>query len=228
MGARVKVLVGLVATVVAGVTATLAWAAPAEIKTTASDTFSAPSFTHDAGTVAKLIHTGGGPHNVTASDLGPDHQALFRSSTISNGQTPVRGSQYLAAGSYPFVCTRHPGMGATLIVTGTFSQARPTARVKALDRSLRRVVKNDELRARVTITGSEKVVITARFAANNKLASFSKTVVGAGTKTVDLGQSTDQQRIFKHFLKIQRSVPVRITAVPDFGSPARDRTVLKH
>jgi hypothetical protein len=61
-----------------------------------------------------------GPHNVTASDKGPDGKPLFASETIPNGQeSPVTGSRALASGSYAFICTIHPFMQATLNVTDT-------------------------------------------------------------------------------------------------------------
>jgi plastocyanin len=71
-----------------------------------------------------------GPHNVTATDKGPDGKPLFASETIGNGkQAPVGGAQQLAAGSYDFICTVHPFMAATLVVSdrGAPSTAPPPA-----------------------------------------------------------------------------------------------------
>src|SRR4051794_1195008 len=59
-----------------------------------------------------------GPHNVTSNDKGPDGKPLFASKTIKNGeQSPVDGATALKAGSYGFICTVHPFMTATLVVT---------------------------------------------------------------------------------------------------------------
>src|SRR4051794_40583534 len=59
-----------------------------------------------------------GPHNVTADDKGPDGKPLFGSETIKNGeQSVVKGAQGLKADQYSFICTVHPFMTATLLVT---------------------------------------------------------------------------------------------------------------
>src|SRR3954447_7965690 len=59
-----------------------------------------------------------GPHNVTSNDKGPDGKPLFSSQTIKNGeQSVVAGAQSLKAGQYGFICTVHPFMQATLVVT---------------------------------------------------------------------------------------------------------------
>ena len=58
-----------------------------------------------------------GPHNVVASDEGPDGQPLFASKTIENGEdAPVERARQLKTGSYDFICTVHPFMQATLVV----------------------------------------------------------------------------------------------------------------
>ena len=69
-----------------------------------------------------------GPHNVTATDNGPDGKPLFSSNTIKNGeQSAVNGATTLKAGSYPFICTIHPFMQATLVVTDKGGPAPPPA-----------------------------------------------------------------------------------------------------
>lgn len=56
-------------------------------------------------------------HNVTAFESGPDGRRLFRSATISLGETAtVEGVGELTAGQYGFYCTLHPGMTGELIV----------------------------------------------------------------------------------------------------------------
>src|SRR3954469_22712483 len=68
-----------------------------------------------------------GPHNVTADDKGPDGKPLFGSDTIKNGeQSVVKGAEGLKAGQYSFICTVHPFMTATLVVTDR--SAPPAAR----------------------------------------------------------------------------------------------------
>jgi plastocyanin len=92
--------------------------------------FSKTQFTIDRGTVATFQNQDPGisPHDVTAADVGPSGQPLFRSSTITLGQTPVSGTDSLVAGSYRFFCTVHPTeMSGELVVTGT---APPTTNKK--------------------------------------------------------------------------------------------------
>jgi len=87
-------------------------------------------FTIDRGTVASFQNQDPGvsPHDVTAVDVGTDGLPLFRSATINQGQTPVNGTDALAAGSYRFFCTVHPTqMVGELVVTGT---APPTTKKK--------------------------------------------------------------------------------------------------
>src|SRR4051794_36715558 len=67
-----------------------------------------------------------GPHNVTSNDKGPDGKPLFSSQTIKNGeQSPVNGATALKAGRYDFICTIHPIMMATLVVTDRGQPAPP-------------------------------------------------------------------------------------------------------
>ena len=57
------------------------------------------------------------PHDVTAEDRGADGKPLFESSPVTAGQSAtVRGTERLAAGSYGFLCSIHPGMRGTLRV----------------------------------------------------------------------------------------------------------------
>src|SRR3954464_3406188 len=69
-----------------------------------------------------------GPHNVTADDRGPDGKPLFGSETIKNGeQSVVKGAESLKAGQYSFICTVHPFMTATLVVTDRSAPSPPAA-----------------------------------------------------------------------------------------------------
>ena len=67
-----------------------------------------------------------GPHNVTANDKGADGKPLFASETVPAGkEVPVVGAQQLKTGSYSFICTVHPFMQATLMVTANGTPAPP-------------------------------------------------------------------------------------------------------
>src|SRR3954451_18892852 len=89
--------------------------ASAPIIGTGANQYTASDYTINQGEVAQLQVTGS-THNATAHQAGPDGMALFRSPTISTGQSAgVDGTQYLGAGDYTFFCTIHPStMQATL------------------------------------------------------------------------------------------------------------------
>lgn len=108
-----------------GCAAAVAMAAPAQAQTVVEAQvvwrFDALSYTIDQGGAVLFRNRDAaspGPHNVTASDSGADGRPLFASSTVGNGQdAPVTGAERLVTGSYPFICTVHPFMQATLVVT---------------------------------------------------------------------------------------------------------------
>lgn len=57
------------------------------------------------------------PHDVTATEEGPDGRPRFASDTIVQGETArVHGVDLLPLGSYGFLCTLHPEMRGTLEV----------------------------------------------------------------------------------------------------------------
>ncbi len=112
--------ISLAAAALFGVTAASASAAPANVGTTILFTFTAPSYDHEAGTVAKLTYASlFAPHNAVSTQTQPNGENLFDSATISAGQTDINGTQYLPAGDYPFICTIHPFMVSSLKVAGT-------------------------------------------------------------------------------------------------------------
>ena len=152
---RLPGIAGICAAVLAGTAAT-ALGAPATIVGTGRDAFTQPSYDHDGGAVQFSVT--GSTHNVTANAKGPDGKALFRSSTISGGSTPVNGSQYLAPGIYPFFCTVHPDMTSNLVVSGA-PQPRPTVTLTVLDKRLARVLKKSALRVKVSATGGGNVPV---------------------------------------------------------------------
>jgi plastocyanin len=82
------------------------------------DQYGASSYTIDQGQTISFANNDIDSHNVSASGKGPDGNPLFQSDTIGTGQsTGVAGTQYLTSGSYSFICTVHPFMHATLVVT---------------------------------------------------------------------------------------------------------------
>jgi len=195
-------------------------AAPAQIDAGVggADVFSAPPYNHEAGTVATLTWVGSGAHNATATAPGPDGKALFRSDDLIVGSGPIRGTQYLAAGSYPFVCTVHPGMASTLDVTAGTPQARPTVAVKLTSAKIAKVVKKKKLAAKLTLTGGEPATVTARLG-KAKLAAA--TSARSGALALKLSKSAVSK------LAKRKKATIKLDAAVDFGSPATASGQLK-
>ncbi|MGH2983516.1 MAG: cupredoxin domain-containing protein [Solirubrobacterales bacterium] len=218
MRRRRAVLAGAASVAVVGVGAAVAWGAPANIVGQADNTFNASAYSHDGGTVAQLV-VGGSTHNATASATGPDGKALFRSNTISSGNTPVNGTQYLSAGSYPFICTIHPTtMQATLNVTGT-GLPRPTVDLAVTSRKLAKVLKKGKLAVKATTTGAPEVALTA---------ALGKRTIATGT--VPAGGTTAALKLTKpgrQALAGKDKATVKVTGSIDFGAPDTVKAKLK-
>jgi plastocyanin len=209
MRRRGGALAGAACAALLGVWAAVAWGAPAAIVGQGNDTFDAAAYSHDGGTVAQLTVTGSN-HNATASANGPDGKALFRSNTITGGTTPVNGTQYLSAGSYPFICTIHPNMQATLNVTGT-GLPRPTVGLAITSRKLSKVLKKGKLAVKATTTGGPEVALRA---------ALGKRPLAAGT--LPAGRTTTALKLTKagrQALAGKEKATVKVTGTIDFGAP---------
>jgi len=215
---RRRVLAGAAIAAVVGLGAAVAWAAPATIVGQGNDTFNAAAYSHDGGTVAQLTVTGSS-HNATANANGPDGKALFRSNTISGGNTPVNGTQYLSAGSYPFICTIHPTtMQATLNVSGT-GLPRPTVDLAVTSRKLSKVLKKGKLAVKATTTGNPAVALRA---------ALGKRTIATGT--VPAGGTTAAMKLSKagkQALRGKDKATVKVTGSIDFGAPDTAKAKLK-
>jgi plastocyanin len=190
-------------------------------------TFSKDTFTMDQGQVATFQNPGGGiSHNVTGSGNGPDGKSLFRSATITSGQAPVDGTQYLAAGTYHFVCTIHgSSMSADLVVTGNGAPvARPDIAIKVLSRKLDQVVSRGKLKVKVSAsTEGSDVTLTAR-KGFRKLGSKRNIDLTAGaSRKVKLPLTPAG----KNALEDLGSAKVRVTGTVPFGSPATAKRKLR-
>jgi plastocyanin len=214
-GLRGLVAIGLAAGVSA-LAAPGASAAPANITagSGAMDVFVGSPFSHEAGTIAQMTWAGGGPHNATASGQGPDGKALFRSETISSGSTAVNGSQYVALGVYPFICTVHPTtMQANLNVNSGSPLPRPQLALKVKDKSLDKVIDTGKVRVAVTITGgsgeSAKV--------NLKLG---KKTIGSGEASATRTLKVKLTKKGRGALAKKEKAKVKANGSIDFGGPA--------
>lgn len=223
VGTGARKLLGACAAVgaVAAIAAPSSSAAPASIVGTPGNTFDLPTYPHDAGTVAQLTSTGGS-HNATSTAQGPDGQSLFSSTTISGGSTPVNGTQYLALGSYPFICTVHPStMSATLNVNAGTPLPRPDVELKVKTKSLDQALRKAEIKVKVTITGGsgEQAEVDLRL----------------GKKKIGITSTTNTTKVLKialtkkgrRALEKKDKAKVKATASIDFGEPATAKRKLK-
>ena len=207
--------------------ATLAIAAPAASAAPANITagvapdqnvFGAPTFAHEAGTVATVTYVAGGTHNVTANEKGPDGGPLFRSANIISGSAAVRGTQYVPAGGYQFTCTIHLGMSSTLDVTSGTPLARPTVTVKLTSTKIAKVVKKRKLATKVTLQGVEPVTVTAK---------LGKTKLGTGTTSKSGALTLKLANKAVNTLAKKKKATIKLDAAVDFGSPSSTKGKLK-
>jgi plastocyanin len=212
---RIALIVGLA---VAGLMLAtgLAFAASATIIGQADNTFSAPLYNTDQGEVSQF-QVNGGTHNVTSTQTGPDGGPLFRSNTVSGGLTPVSGTQFLAAGSYPFVCTIHPTtMSGTLQVSGNGApQPRPSATLQLNTRKLSKVLKRGRLSVGVNSTAKVDDVVMVAKLGNTPIASRDNLAwfVGQQFDTLQLTKAAQNK------LKRKKKATITVTATVPFGSP---------
>jgi plastocyanin len=187
--------------------------------------FSKATFTTDPGQVATFQDQDGVPHNVTASGIGPDGAVLFRSETIDSGQAPVNGTQYLAAGSYAFVCTVHPDMAANLVVTGNGSPiARPAVVLKVVSKKLDRVLASGKLNVKVSASAaSSDVELTALKGAKELGTKGNIDLTAGASRTVKLPLTHSG----KNALKNLGSAKVKVSGDVPFGSPVSAKRKLR-
>lgn len=112
---RKAVLSGLVATLLAPAAAL----AEETVVATTGTRFAASEYTIDQGEALSFRNDdlSGANHDVQSTANGDFRGRLFASAIIAPGKTaPVEGAEHLTTGSYPFICSVHPSMKATLIV----------------------------------------------------------------------------------------------------------------
>ena len=156
------------------------------------DEFASPRTTIDQGEKVTLRNSDISGHDVTSSRKSADGKPLFRSELVAPGSSgPVEGTEYLTTGSYPFVCSVHPGMDATLVVTSAGTPVPrpepPRLTIKITSGDLQRVVNRGKLKLRVTSTKAE-----VKLAARTKSRTLGRKTVdfaSVGTRTVTLSLS---------------------------------------
>jgi plastocyanin len=189
--------------------------ASAPIVGQADNTYRDSTYTIDQGEVAQLQVTGS-THNATARLSGPDGGALFRSATISSGNTGVNGTQYLPSGDYAFFCTIHPStMQATLHVTGNGTPApRPSLTLSLKNRSLSKAIKKGILVSVNASTKVDGVTLTAK---------LGKATLGRATVSLAAGSQADLVKLSKagkSKLRGRDTAKITVRADVPFGTPA--------
>ena len=205
----------------------LAFAAPAqagEITTMPTgDRFSSSTFTIDQGESTTFRNTDlAVSHNVVANGT-EGGKPLFESDIIDAGASgPVRGTEFLVTGSYPFRCTLHPGMDATLVVSsagtpkpkpGSAGDTTPAqGSVAIADSRIAPVLKRRALKVRATTNEAAKFVFTAK-SGRTTIAKGSADV--ADSKTVSLRLTRAGRRLLS---RAKRRVKVTVSAAITDGA----------
>ncbi|HMT05612.1 MAG: hypothetical protein KDB48_07525 [Solirubrobacterales bacterium] len=161
------------------------------------------------------------PHDVTSTEAGPDGNPLFFSEPIVGGEvTPVAGTEYLAAGSYPFFCNLHgTSMSGELVIDGSSGKAkpRPSLRAKLENQKLKTIRKRGSLKVKVTaVTAVTGATVTAS-KGKTKLGSKEKISLGAGKSATYSLRLTNAGR---KAIRNGKSVSITIRALAPFGKPA--------
>jgi plastocyanin len=162
---------GLAAGVIVALLATATAWADETITARTPNTFAAAVTTIDQGEKVTLRNMDIAGHDVTAAKTGDDGKPLFRSDLVAPGSSgPVPGTEYLTTGTYPFVCSVHPGMDATLEVTSAGTpvpRPQPGVTIKVVSRDLQRVVDSGRLKLKVR-SSKASLVVGARAKAGKK------------------------------------------------------------
>lgn len=220
---RLRTGAGLTAAVLAAgaIAAPSAMAAPAQIQagTGGVNTFSLPSYLHEAGTVARFEVVGGGPHNVTATTNGPDGKPLFRTGSYPlGGMAPVPGSQYLPVGTYAFACTVHPVMTSRLEVNTGTPLPRPTVKVKIVSKSLEKVVAQGSVSVKVRLTGGEEASVDLK---------LGKRVIGSKETSKNVTLVLPLTGRGRNALEAKNRVKLSVEARIRFAAPAKATGTLR-
>jgi len=175
------------------------------------------SFTIDRGALATFDNEdpGTSPHDVTAFDNGAKNRPLFRTASITLGQTPVTGTEALGAGTYRFFCTVHPTeMQGQLVVNPSSS---PTVAVSILSSKVGQVANSGKLKVKLRgLLAANNVSLTAK-KGSKKLGSTKVATLAAGSaQTIKVPLS----RAGKNALKNAGRAKIKVIA-----SPPGDQTV---
>ncbi len=164
-------------------------------------------------------------HNVTAAGRGPDGQPLFVAETIPGGaNAPVAGTQYLSTGSYPFVCTLHPGMNGSLEVTSAGTPvARPGVKLAVLKQKLKQVRKTGKLKIKVTPVAPSTGVSLEVAKGSKAIGSATGLNLTGSARTVAVKLTKSGRKAIKKGKKVKFSVSAKVPS----GKPAKASRILR-
>lgn len=226
-GQRLKRACGLLAVAIA---ATVALGAAVALAVGGEDVesqgvccrYTASTYSSDQGETAQFVNppAADSSHNVTAKDNGPDGRPLFRSKTISAGRTSqIDGLQYLAGGSYKFVCTIHgPPMIGTYVVDGTKGApvARPRIDVTLPKQGLSAVRNSGKLKVKVrALTRSAGISLDARKGRKRLGTKSGLTLAAGASRTIVLTLTTAGRKALKGL----KSASISVKGSVAFGRP---------
>jgi plastocyanin len=224
LAVRRGVLAALIVSLVAAATA---WA-DGTISARPVNSFSSAVTTIDQGEKVTFRNSDVAGHDVVSEKSGDDSKPLFRSEIVAPGSSgPVVGTEYLTTGTYPFFCSIHPGMEATLEVTseGTpVPRPKPSLTLKVRSGDLQRVVDSGKLKLRVT-TPKADLTVGAR-------AKKRKGSIALGSKKVEWDGGTGRvvlklSRSARDALAKRESAKVIATVTADHGGGHTERVTAK-
>ena len=186
------------------------------------DRFSSSTFTIDQGEKTTFRNTDLTVSHDVVSNGTEGGKPLFKSEIVPAGSSgPVEGTEFLVTGSYPFRCTLHPGMTATLNVTSNGTpQPKPgtppsptspgdttpaEGKVAIADRTVAAVRKRKALKVRARTNEEAKFAFTAK---------SGRTVIARGTTTVTDSKTVSLRltRAGRRLVARARSLKVKVTA----------------
>lgn len=220
---RLTRIVGLTATVGIILLGAGVASASAAVPITANPsccTFDPGPFTQDQGETETFVNPPNSSfHDVTSTQNGSDGKPLFASDAIGADNTvPVKGTQYLTAGSYKFYCTIHgPSMNGTLVVSSNGTPVprpvAPSVKVSILGQSLKKVRNSKKLKVKITAgsvaASGIKLEVTK---GSKKFGSASGLKLAAkASKTVSVKLSSSAVKTIKNSKKVTFKVKASLT-----------------
>ena len=216
-----------VAAIVSLLGAATAWA-DETITTRPVNSFASAVTTIDQGEKVTLRNMDLAGHDVVSNKAGDDGKPLFRSEIVNPGASgPVAGTEYLVTGTYPFFCSIHPGMEATLEVTsaGTpVARPQPGVSVQVVSKDLQRVVKKGKLKLSVRSAKATLTLGARAKAGKSSIALGSKKLKWDGGKGRVALRLSDAAR---KALRKRKKATLIATATADHGGGHTERATAR-